>query len=684
MEQVSTRETWNLLGDSLKPSTSVGLSYSFSSIPHCERSETTKTSLYNIFGLLAFHSKFDSTAFQFEKKSEPQFYNVKCTDNKGIDKPFLFTLSQKSVLFLINKIRSGYTYNLFLSGIPVAIRENGTLDIPLGYFKDEKCYYFNHFDFLFTWKENATPFQSLDDLVFVQVIPRSISNSVSYFTSPQTTSVASLENPIPLYMDPSKELEAPFTYTVTNKHDTTHTSRSNHYPKPYGSKRMSEIDFSLINVIPSIIVTIILEVIVVFLVRSITKQELKKQSQNIPKERTTGSSSLKSTQQSSSTSSSSSSLGGPFSIASTSLPSEPTPFSASSASSDQTATLDDVSMEISMMIEEKGWKQLCNEVFRRPKNSAFLSSNVAAGLHTIAFSLLAVILSLLGLLNWNDRTSSAPTLVIFISSIAIHVIVGFAAGRLLKMFNHANQSWSLLGRKLLFRHPFNTILVSALLPLLLIFIGEAILLVAGTGLAPSFFTLGFLALAYLLFSYGAILLGEANGFKKPAITPPNNITTNTIPRLIPPRPWYATFPASYMITGLAPMATLIAPLCAIFRGWTPVSGGDIVLLFLSFVVLPVLASASISILFVFLQLSSEDHSWCWRAFHYPASSAAYVAILSLVFLLRVKALAGPSSFFYFLARMGIVCVVVYQMCGCAGFLGTLWFVRKIYGTLRRN
>uniref|UniRef100_A0A804KR02 Transmembrane 9 superfamily member n=1 Tax=Musa acuminata subsp. malaccensis TaxID=214687 RepID=A0A804KR02_MUSAM len=153
------------------------------------------------------------------------------------------------------------------------------------------------------------------------------------------------------------------------------------------------------------------------------------------------------------------------------------------------------------------------------------------------------------------------------------------------------------------------------------------------------------ALVFLWFgiSVPLVFVGSYLGFKKPAIEDPLFFILTSI--------WLNQF---YYIFGF---------------------------LFIVFVIL-IVTCAEITIVLCYFQLCSEDYHWWWRAYLTAGSSALYLFAYSVFYFFTKLEITKVVSGILYFGYMLITSYAFFVLTGTIGFYACLWFVRKIYSSVK--
>lgn len=95
-----------------------------------------------------------------------------------------------------------------------------------------------------------------------------------------------------------------------------------------------------------------------------------------------------------------------------------------------------------------------------------------------------------------------------------------------------------------------------------------------------------------------------------------------------------------------------------------------------------LTCVEVSIASVYFQLNNEDYRWWWRAFLTSGSSGIYLFFYSLSYKSAKLEIDDFVPTLVYVSYMLIVSLSFFLMTGAVGLLGSLRFVRLIYGSVK--
>lgn len=328
----------------------------------------------------------------------------------------------------------------------------------------------------------------------------------------------------------------------------------------------------------------------------------------------------------------------------------------------------DVSSDEETLEDATGWKLLNGDVFRSPVYGYLLAPMIGSGMQLLFMAVGLLFLSSLGLLNPSFRggfVSVGVGLFVFAG-----VFSGYFSSRVYKTFGGMN--W----RK-------NALITAVLFPGLLfgfVFILNLFVWAQASSTALPFGTLIGIVFLWLCIQLPLVYFGSWYGYMRGG--PWEHPTkTNTIPRQMPMLPWYIRGPQSVLIAGLIPFAVIFIELLFVFQSmWQDKSGYYYVFGFLSVVsIILILTIAEVTIVTIYIKLSSEDYHWWWHSFFVGAGSSVWVFLYCVWYYFMKLHIEGFVSGFLFFSYSFMAVCVYGLLTGTVGFLTAYAFVRRIYG-----
>jgi transmembrane 9 superfamily member 2/4 len=319
--------------------------------------------------------------------------------------------------------------------------------------------------------------------------------------------------------------------------------------------------------------------------------------------------------------------------------------------------------------DESGWKLVHADVFRPPSSFPMIYCVlVGSGAQLAVSTILTVMLSAVGFLNPSRRGSMMNA--ILVTFMLCGILAGYVSSRLYKAFR--GRSWQVC-----------TVLTAILYPgtcfFLFLLFNTVLSFYKSSGSAP-FLDILILATMWCCVSIPLVFVGAFFGYKKEAISFPT--VTSTIARAIPEPPTILNPKLCIAAAGVIPFASAYVELFFMMSSlWMDqyyyVFGFTLIV----FAIL-LIASAEITLLFVYYQLVRENHRWWWFSMFSGGSVSLYFFMYSIVWF---KSLESSRMFFTYLLYFGymfLMCFGLFLITGCFSALTSLWFVRKIFGVIK--
>ncbi|RKP36945.1 Nonaspanin [Dimargaris cristalligena] len=318
--------------------------------------------------------------------------------------------------------------------------------------------------------------------------------------------------------------------------------------------------------------------------------------------------------------------------------------------------------------EDFGWKLVHGDVFRPPAYARLLSILVGNGCQLFYMAVVTLVFASLGFLSPSNRGSLATMMVCFY--VLFSCAAGYNTARVYKMLNGAQLKRTiLLGAFLV-----PSIVFAIVFCLNLFLIGSHSSGAVPGGTLVAVIGLWFLVSAPLTFA------GAYFGLRKPKLEAP--VRTNQIPRQVPDQSFYLRPVPSVLIGGILPFVAIFLELYFILNSiWFQKFYYLFGFLFLVFIIL-VITCAEVTVLVCYFHLCAEDYHWWWRSFFTAGASSFYIFLYSaLYYSSRLKFTSFVSSVLYF-GWSFLMSFLFFIMTGTIGFYACLFFVRKIYSSIK--
>eukprot|EP00002_Diphylleia_rotans_P009050 TRINITY_DN1906_c0_g1_i5.p1 TRINITY_DN1906_c0_g1~~TRINITY_DN1906_c0_g1_i5.p1 ORF type:complete len:287 (+),score=53.98 TRINITY_DN1906_c0_g1_i5:366-1226(+) len=283
-------------------------------------------------------------------------------------------------------------------------------------------------------------------------------------------------------------------------------------------------------------------------------------------------------------------------------------------------------------------------------------------------SFAAMVFAIFGFLSPANRGGLLTAVIIMF--VFMGIFAGYASARNYKMFK--GPGWK---RCVVMTATFYPGIVFGIFFILNFFIwGEK-----SSGAIPFTTLLALLALWFGI-SVPLVCLGSYFGFKKEAIEHP--VRTNQIPRTIPEQIWYLHPAVSIPLGGILPFGAVFIELYFILSSiWLHQFYYVFGILFVVLCIL-LITSGEIAIVLCYFQLCNENYHWWWRSFLVSASSGIYIFLYCIFYFVTKLQIHSFVSALLFFSYSLIMCLLFFVLTGTVGYFSCLWFVRKIYSSVK--
>ncbi|CAO1616932.1 unnamed protein product [Sympodiomycopsis kandeliae] len=318
--------------------------------------------------------------------------------------------------------------------------------------------------------------------------------------------------------------------------------------------------------------------------------------------------------------------------------------------------------------EDFGWKLVHGEVFRSPSKPMLLSIAIGTGAQLIAMAVITLAFALLGFLSPSNRGSLATVMVV--GWCLFGSVAGYTSTRVYATYDGEAWQRQIFGTAVLF-----PTIVYGLLSLLNFF-----LIISSASNAVPFGTFLALVALWFLIDVPLVLLGSWFGIRAGPFNKP--VRTNPIPRQIPPVQWYLqTWPAILM-GGILPFGAAFLELHFIL---TSLFGTRIYYAFgflAGTFLVTALTTATVSVLYTYFYLCSEEWRWHWKSFYIGGGSAIWLFLYGLFYWLSRLSLPGMSNKVLYLSYLSILCLLDFVLFGTIGYLASFIAIRRMYKRIR--
>jgi len=318
--------------------------------------------------------------------------------------------------------------------------------------------------------------------------------------------------------------------------------------------------------------------------------------------------------------------------------------------------------------EESGWKLVHGDVFRAPKWPMLLCASTGCGVQLLGMSVVILSFAVCGFVSPANRGSLLQSSVLLFTLMGS--VAGYVAARMYKLFD--GQGWRELN--LLTGLLYPGIVFSIFFVLNLIIWHQK-----SSGAVP-FTTLVALLVLWFGISMPLVFLGAYLGMRRDPIEVP--VLTAKIERLIPEQPFYLNPWLTAGTAGILPFSAAFSELFFIMSSiWMHQFYYLFGFLALTFVLVVVIC-AEVAMVFVYLQLTSENYHWWWSSFVNTGSFGVYVFLYSILYFYTRLEIASMVSTLLYFGYMFIASILSFLFTGTIGMISAFYFVKGIYGSIK--
>ncbi|KAK6064299.1 endomembrane protein 70 [Seiridium cupressi] len=318
--------------------------------------------------------------------------------------------------------------------------------------------------------------------------------------------------------------------------------------------------------------------------------------------------------------------------------------------------------------EDSGWKLVHGDVFRTPSHPLLLSVFLGNGAQLFVMTGFTICFALLGFLSPSNRGSLGTIAVLLYTLLSF--VGGYISARAYKSMN--GEKWKLnIG--------LTPLLVPGLVFGTFFFLNLFLWANQSAGAVP-FSTMLVIIGIWFVISIPLSFLGSFFGFRATPVEPP--VRTNQIPRQIPPTTTYLKPIPSMLLVGILPFGAIFVELYFIMSSiWFSKIYYMFGFLFLCYGLM-IITCAAVTVLMVYFLLCSENYHWQWRAFLAAGTSAAYIFLNALIYLISKLSLGGLAGIVLYIGYSALLSFLFFVLTGSIGFFASWMFVQKIYGSIK--
>jgi len=164
--------------------------------------------------------------------------------------------------------------------------------------------------------------------------------------------------------------------------------------------------------------------------------------------------------------------------------------------------------------------------------------------------------------------------------------------------------------------------------------------------------------------------------------PDNPCRINTVPRPIPEKKWFMEPWAIVLLGGVLPFGSIFIEVYFIFTSFWQYKIYYVFGFMLLVYMILIVVTVCVTIVCTYFLLNSEDYRWQWTSFCAGGSICFYVYLYSFYYFLFKTKMYGLFQTVFYFGYMALASIALGILCGTVGYVGTSYFVKKIYSTVK--
>lgn len=327
--------------------------------------------------------------------------------------------------------------------------------------------------------------------------------------------------------------------------------------------------------------------------------------------------------------------------------------------------LDDLERDLG---DEYGWKQVHGDVFRTPSFPILFCSLVGTGYQLAVVALGCITFALFEHIYTERGTLLSTAIFLYAATSPVN---GYFGGALYSRFGGKEWIKQMVAGGALFP---SLVCGSA-------FIVNLVAISYHASRAIPFLTMVSVVCICLFVILPLTLVGTILG-RNISGQPDHPCRVNTVPRPIPEKKWFMEPWAIVLLGGVLPFGSIFIEVYFIFTSFWQYKiyyvFGFMLLVFLIMMVVTV----CVTIVCTYFLLNSEDYRWRWTSFCAGGSISLYVYLYSFYYFFFKTKMYGLFQTLFYFGYMALGSLALGILCGTVGFVGTSYFVKKVYSTVK--
>jgi len=333
-------------------------------------------------------------------------------------------------------------------------------------------------------------------------------------------------------------------------------------------------------------------------------------------------------------------------------------------------TSEDDELDLEHVADESGWKQVHGDVFHAPKFLTLYAALVGTGYQLLSLVFCVIVLALFG--DYYDERGMLMSSALVCYSLT-SFMSGFGSGALYKRYG--GQKWKQ-----------GMMLTAVLLPAVcfcVAFLLNTVAVFYESKSSVSAYTMVSMMFIWLLVACPLLVVGTFVG-RSTTVTGDFPVRVNNMHRPIPDNNWYSKPSTLALLSGILPFGSIFIEMYFVFTSfWNYKFYYVYGFMFLVYCIL-LIVTIFVTIVSTYFLLNAEDYRWQWTSFASGGSTALYVFLYSMYYFMTRTRMSGLLQTSFYFGYMALFCMALFVMTGTVGYLGSNWFVRKIYTVIKSD
>ena len=321
------------------------------------------------------------------------------------------------------------------------------------------------------------------------------------------------------------------------------------------------------------------------------------------------------------------------------------------------------------IIDEYGWKQVCYDVFRKPKHLILFCALIGTGIELLLSLIICLFFNVIGFVKPERRGDLINYMIISLCFMGF--FGGYFSTTVYKIFS-GNNNW--------IKNTFITAFLFPVIALLILIIVRILFSLEKSSVGFKISEMEILLFLWICISFPLIFLGSLiaiqrkKNFKFPC-------KVNTVPRKIRKKPFYLELKYIIWFTGILPFATIIFEFNFLMRYLWRFQIYYLASFISSSAFFAVILSSEMSIIVVYFNLCHGDYHWMWKSFFISASPSISTFAYSIYYFCSLNISRITAIVVYFLLMI-LISAVIALVCGSMGVILTFTFLYYIYSKVK--